>query len=85
MVVFLFVVFLLILAGLLGVVLKAAILLMGTAFLAAVIFAGIVWYWVKHQVAKAQRAIDRQSTNIRIGQVRRSADTSLPPARDDRY
>ena len=85
MLIFLFVVLLLLIAGLLGVVLKAAIVMLATAVLAAVIFAGIVWYWFKHQIAKAQRALDRQSTSISVGQVRRSPDASLPPTRDERY
>jgi hypothetical protein len=83
MVVFLFVVLLLAIAGLLGVVLKAAIVIVGTAVLAAAILAAAAWYWFKHQLTKAQRSLDRTATDIRVGEVRRSADT--PPLRDDRY
>jgi peptidoglycan/LPS O-acetylase OafA/YrhL len=68
-------------------VLKAAILIVGTAVLAAALFAAFVWYWIKHQLTKARRELDQRSTNIRIGQVERSAGEpeALPPRRDDRY
>ena len=87
MLVFLFIVVLLAIAGLLGVVLKAAILIIGTAVLAAAVFAAFVWYWFKRQLTKARRELDQRSTNIRIGQVQRSPGEpeALPPRRDDRY
>jgi peptidoglycan/LPS O-acetylase OafA/YrhL len=85
MFVFLFIVVLLAIAGLLGVVLKAAILIIGTAVLAAAVFAAFAWYWFKHQLTKARRELDQGSTNIRIGQVRPSSRQPLPPERDDRY
>jgi hypothetical protein len=84
MIVFLFVVLLLAIAGLLGVVLKAAIVIVGTAVLAAAILAAAAWYWFKHQLTKAQRALDRTATDIRVGEVRRSP-RDAPPLRDDRY
>jgi peptidoglycan/LPS O-acetylase OafA/YrhL len=85
MFVFLFIVVLLAIAGLLGVVLKAAILIIGTAVLAAAVFAAFAWYWFKHQLTKARRELDQGSTNIRIGQVGPSSRQPLPPERDDRY
>jgi len=85
-VVFLFLVVLLLLAGLLGVVLKAAIVVIGTAVLVAAILGATAWYWFKHQLTKAQRALDRHATDIRVGDIRRSAgDAGSPPQRDDRY
>jgi membrane protein implicated in regulation of membrane protease activity len=85
MVVFLFVLVLLAIAGLLGVVLKVAVLIVGTAVLAAAVLAVFAWYWFRHQLTKAQRALDRHATDIRVGDIRRSSGDVGAPERDDRY
>ena len=88
MLVLLFILILLAVAGLLGVVLKviASVVLVGIVI--AITLAAIGYLAVRHQLRRAQTSLDRRSTDIRIGQAYRDKDRSgdeLPPPRDDRY
>lgn len=84
MVVFLFVLVLLLLAGLLGVVLKAVAFLVVVGVLTAITLAAIAYFALKHQMAKIDRELDRRNTRIEVGKPK--PHEPLPPAgRDDRY
>ena len=86
--VFLVVLILLLIAGLLGVVLKAIafLVLVGVTTLAAL--GAAAYFWLRHQVRKgnAQMQVQRGSTRIETG--RPAPSQPLPddnPERDDRY
>lgn len=83
-----FLLVLLAIAGLLGTFLKAVafLVLAGVLALAALAFGG--YLALRHVSRKAARELDRASTDIRVGRVYRhgTADpSSLPSDRDDRY
>jgi uncharacterized membrane protein YciS (DUF1049 family) len=82
--VFLFVLVLLVLAGLLGVVLKAVALLVLVGVLTALTLAAIAYLAIRHQMRKLDRELDRRATQIEVG--RPKPNESLPRSDvDDRY
>jgi hypothetical protein len=88
MVVLVFLLILLAIAGLLGTVLKAVVFLIlaGVLGLTALAFGGYLAF--KHAVRKAQRELDRASTEVKVGRIYRTGTTdpgTLPSGRDDRY
>jgi multisubunit Na+/H+ antiporter MnhG subunit len=88
MLVLLFILILLAIAGLLGVVLKAIAFVIFVGIATAVTLAAIAYFALRHQVRKATAAMDQRSTDIKIGKVYREQDRAgdeLPPPRDDRY
>ncbi len=88
MLVLLFVLILLAIAGLLGVVLKAIAFVIFVGVATAVTLAAIAYFAFRHQVRKATAAMGQRSTDIKIGKVYRERDRAgdeLPPPRDDRY
>jgi membrane protein implicated in regulation of membrane protease activity len=85
MVVVLFLLVLLAIAGVLGVVLKAVVVMVATAALFAIVSAWFVWWAIRRQLVKTQQALERTGTQIRIGRVVRSRDGGAPPPIDDRY
>jgi hypothetical protein len=88
MLVLLFVLILLAVAGLLGVVLKAVVFVIFVGVVMALTLAAIGYLALRHQIRKTQAAMDRRSTEIRIGEAYRDQDRGgdqLPPPRDDRY
>lgn len=88
MVVLVFLLVLLAIAGLLGTVLKAVafLVLAGTLAIAALALGGYLAF--RRAVRSAQRELDRASTEVKVGRIYRNATTdpgSLPSGRDDRY
>lgn len=79
--------FLLLLAaivGVLGAVLKGLVALFLIAVTAAIVLVAGTWWWLRHKVRSLQSEMDRRTTQIRIGDYRRTGDES-PAPRDDRY
>ena len=88
MLVLIFLLVLLAIAGLLGTFLKAIafLVLAGMLALAAVAVGGYLAF--RHVVRKAERELDRASTDVKVGRIYRTGTSdpgSLPSARDDRY
>lgn len=88
MFVLIFLLVLLAIAGLLGTFLKAVafLVLAGVFAIAALAFGGYLAF--RHAVRKAQREIDRASTEVKVGRVYRTGTPdpgTLPSGRDDRY
>ena len=85
MIVVLFLLVLLAIAGVLGAVLKAALVLVASAALFAIVSAWFVWWAIRRQLANAQRTLERSGVQIRIEQVTRPRDGEARPSIDDRY
>lgn len=88
MVVLIFLLILLAIAGLLGTFLKAVALLAlaGTLGIAALAFGGYLAF--RRAVRKAQQELDRASTEVKVGRIYRTGTNdpgTLPSGRDDRY
>lgn len=88
MLVLIFLLVLLAVAGLLGAFLKAIafVILAGVLALAALAFGG--YLALRHVVRKAERELDRATTDVKVGRVYRTGAQdpgSLPSGRDDRY
>jgi hypothetical protein len=88
MLILVFLLVLLAIAGLLGTFLKAVafLVLAGTLALAALAVGG--YLAIRHVVRKAERELDRASTEVKVGRIYRTGTTdpgSLPSGRDDRY
>jgi hypothetical protein len=87
MLVLVFLLILLAIAGLLGTFLKAVafLILAGILGIAALAVGG--YLAVRHTVRKAERELDQRSTQVRIGRAYRTSEdpNRLPPTRDDRY
>jgi threonine/homoserine/homoserine lactone efflux protein len=82
MLVFLFILLLLAIAGLLGVVFKAVALLILFAVLTTAVLVALAWWALRRQMAKLDRELSRRQTDIQVGSPQRD---ELPPKRDDRY
>jgi hypothetical protein len=83
-----FLLVLLAIAGLLGTFLKAIAFLVLAGVLAITALAVGGYLAVRHVARKAERELDRASTDIRIGRIYRDGTDdpgSLPSGRDDRY
>jgi len=88
MLILVFLLVLLAIAGLLGTFLKAVafLVLAGTLALAALAVGGYLAF--RHVVRKAERELDRASTEVKVDRIYRTGTTdpgSLPSGRDDRY
>jgi threonine/homoserine/homoserine lactone efflux protein len=88
MVLLIFLLVLLAIAGLLGTFLKAVafLVLAGMLGVAALAFGGYLAF--RHTVRNAQRELDRASTDVKVGRIYRTGSSdpgTLPSGRDDRY
>ena len=85
MVVVLFLLVLLAIAGLLSAVLKAVVILVAAVALSAVVIGWFAWWSLRRRITRAQQAIGRATTQVRVGRVLRPRPTDRPGSVDDRY
>jgi membrane protein YdbS with pleckstrin-like domain len=86
--VFLVVLILLLIAGLLGVVLKAIAFLVLVGITTLAVLAAAAYFWFRHQLRKGNVRMQVQRGTTRIETGRPTPTQSLPedpPERDDRY
>jgi UPF0716 family protein affecting phage T7 exclusion len=87
MLVFVFLLVLLAIAGLLGAFLKAIALLVLAGMLGLTALAVGGYLVLRHAMRTAERDLDRRSTQVRMGRAYRTREDPmhLPSERDDRY
>jgi len=85
MLVFLFLLVLLAIAGLLGVVLKAVVVIVASVVLATLVVGWLGWRAVKRQVARSNYEFTVRRTDVRVGEISRTPTDDAPPAVDERY
>lgn len=85
MLVFLFLLVLLAIAGLLGVVLKAVVVIVASVVLATLVVGWLGWRAVKRHVARSNYELTVRRTDVRVGEISRTPPDDAPPAVDERY